>query len=387
LLLTATKIHDGRNWLPEGTMIETDNEGKILNIHNNAAHLDGVQFFDGVLAPGFVNAHCHLELSHLKGVIPEHTGLMAFLQMVIGRRNDFTDEQKVLAREEAFTYMLDNGIVALGDICNTNDVMEQRASGKMHFHNFVEALGFSETPQKSFDYVKQVYDNYAAQPQDKTILRQSIVPHAPYSVSYVLFRMISDFDKDALISIHNQECPDEDEYYLLKQGGVKGLLKMLGINDDFFKPSGKTSLQTYLEWMSPTHPFLFIHNTCTTQTDVEVAMTLLKNVYWCLCPNANLYIENRLPNVGMLKAKGANICVGTDSLSSNHQLSILAELVTLRNNFPAIDWEELLRWGTYNGAEALQMQHVVGSIEAGKTPGIINITGLDTMQAKSVRIV
>lgn len=386
MLLTATKIHDGRKWMPEHTVIEVDDNGTIVNIIQNAAHLDGVQFFDGVLAPGFVNAHCHLELSHMKGAIPEHTGLISFLQQVIGKRNGYTEEQKLTARKEAFAAMLANGIVAIGDICNTADVMEERASGKIHFHSFVESLGFSETPQKQFEYAKQVYNAYASQQGADSILRQSIVPHAPYSVSHVLFGLIDGFDKNALLSIHNQECRDEDEYYLLKQGGVQYLLRTLGIDDTFFKPSGKSSLQTYLEWLSPKHPFIFVHNTFSTQTDIEIAKALLNEPYWCLCPNANLYIENRLPDIEQFRRLKANICVGTDSLSSNHQLSILAELQTIKQHNPHIDWEELLRWGIYNGAQALQMQGKVGSLEKGKAPGLLHISGLDDNKPAVKRI-
>lgn len=384
MLLTAPRIHDGYKWLPEGTVIETDSKGSIVAIYPKDT-ITGATHYEGVLAPGFVNAHCHLELSHMKGVIPEHTGLITFLQNVMFKRNGFTDEHKDEARRQEFATMLENGIVAVGDISNTNDTIEQRAEGKMHFHSFVEAIGFNENPQKQFDYAISIEEKFAAQTNTSKILRQSIVPHAPYSVSHVLFSLIDKHDKNALLSIHNQECRDEDEYYLLKQGGVQTLLGSLGINDDFFKPSGKSSIQTYLEWLSPSHPFLFIHNTYTTENDVQVTQTLLPNVHWCLCPNANLYIENTLPDIAMLMRNKANICIGTDSLSSNHRLCIMSELYTIKQNMPGIDWEVLLNWATANGAQALQMQDVAGSIELGKQPGILHIQGLDNNHKPTVK--
>lgn len=181
MLLTASRIHNGYKWLPEGTIIETEDNGSIKAIHPKDS-ITGATHYDGVLAPGFVNAHCHLELSHMKGVIPEHTGLITFLQNVMFKRNGFTDEQKNEARRQEFESMLNNGIVAVGDICNANDTLEQRASGKMHFHSFVEAIGFNESPQKQFDYAVSVEQNFAAQKEGGKLLRQSIVPHAPYSV-------------------------------------------------------------------------------------------------------------------------------------------------------------------------------------------------------------
>lgn len=374
MFITAAKIHDGRKWLPEGTVIELAGDGTIVAIHAEKTDEHPVHY-DGVLAPGFVNVHCHLELSHMKGVIPEHTGLIPFLQNVMMHRNGFSDEQKTTARHTAFNAMLENGIVAVGDITNTTDTMDLRAEDKMHFHSFVETIGFNETPQKQFEYAVHVHDAFAQQTAEHR-LWQSIVPHAPYSVSKALFGMIDMHRKDELISIHNQEAKAEDEYYMAKTGGVQTLLHSLGINDDFFKPSGKSSLQTYLEWMSPSHPFIFVHNTYTPRTDVALAQKKLEQVYWCLCPNANLYIENTLPDIKMLMEEHAAICIGTDSLSSNHQLCVLSELASIREHCPGIDWETLLAWGTYNGACALQMQGIVGSIEPGKNPGIVQLHGL-----------
>lgn len=376
MLLTADRIHNGHTWLPAGSVIEINETGVITAIHDSEQ--PGTMHYEGVLSPGFVNAHCHLELSHMQGAIPEHTGLIPFLQRVMMQRNGFTDEQRAIARKEGFTAMQANGIVAVGDIANTTDTLDLRTSGQMHFHTFVESIGFTETPQKQFAYAGQVYDAFGSQQASSTHLSQSIVPHAPYSVSHVLFGMIDRHNPQSIISIHNQESRAEDEYYLLKQGGVQTLLHSLGIDDAFFKPSGKTSLQTYLEWLSPQHPFLFVHNTYTGQNDIQIAKALLPDVYWCLCPNANLYIENTLPDIGLFIAEHANICIGTDSLSSNHQLCILSELYTIKQSYPHITWETLLNWGTYNGASALKMQHMTGSFAVGMNPGILHITGLDT---------
>ncbi len=376
MLLTASKIHDGINWLPEGSVIETATDGTIVAIHEADKQTEATHY-EGILAPGFVNVHCHLELSHMKGIIPEHTGLVPFLQQVMQHRFGFTDEQKTIARQQAFNEMLDNGIVAVGDICNTNDTLPERASGKMHFHSFTEAIGFNEMPVKQFEYAVKTYDAFAAQDSDTHILNQSIVPHAPYSVSYALFKLIDQHNPDSIISIHNQETPAEDAFYISKEGAVRTLLSGLGIDDTFFHPSGKSSLQTYMRWLSPTHRLVLIHNTYTTAADITAVQRLLPDVYWCLCPNANMYIENRLPDINTLLRDANNICIGTDSLSSNHQLSIMAELQTIKQQYPNIDWSTLLRWATWNGARALQMQHLIGKIEEGKTPGIVQITDID----------
>jgi cytosine/adenosine deaminase-related metal-dependent hydrolase len=94
-------------------------------------------------------------------------------------------------------------------------------------------------------------------------------------------------------------------------------------------------------------------------------------LYWCFCPNANLYITGSLPDVEPFRDSGQTIVLGTDSLASNQQLSILAEMQTIRSSFPSIGVSELLGWASINGAKALQMEDSLGSFETGKQPGAI----------------
>ena len=121
-------------WLPEGTVLDVSENGTIVSILDGP-HPDAT-FYEGVLAPGFVNAHCHLELSHMKGVVPERTGLIPFLKTIPRHRNDFSEAEKATARQKAFDEMRSNGIVAVGDIANTTDTLDLRAQDKMHFHSF-----------------------------------------------------------------------------------------------------------------------------------------------------------------------------------------------------------------------------------------------------------
>ena len=99
----------------------------------------------------------------------------------------------------------------------------------------------------------------------------------------------------------------------------------------------------------------------------------LPSVYFCLCPNANLYIGNGLPNVPLLRNSGYPLVLGTDSLASNSKLSIWEEIQTLRKAFVHLPLGDFLRWATYNGACALGLQDQLGSFEKGKKPGVIEI--------------
>jgi cytosine/adenosine deaminase-related metal-dependent hydrolase len=360
-----------------GSVLETDEQRRIIAIHPPGSGIEADHHFEtGVLCPGFINAHCHLELSHMKGVIPEGTGLMVFLMQVMKLRSTPHEERDV-ARKEALNEMLRSGIVAVGDIANTTDTLDVRSSGQLQVHSFVEALGFLPvTAAKRFDAALQVWQTFADQQTGATRASQSITAHSPYSVSPDLFRLIDKHEPTSLLSIHNAESNDENEFYQQGTGGVTLLLDSIGLDTSFYTPHGNRALPTYGSWLSPDHRVILVHNTVATSDDIRWATGRFRETWWCLCPGANRYIEGNLPNVPMLIEETDNICIGTDSLASNHQLSVLAELQILKAFYPALQWESMLRWGTLNGAKALGMDDRIGSFDPGKQPGILHIADL-----------
>lgn len=349
-------------------VLSIDSIGTIKGIYTpqeaEERQLDDIQYHEGLLVPGFVNTHCHIELSNLKGLIPKHTGLPGFVKSVIKLRT--SDEYELnLAMLKADIEMYENGIVAVGDICNQLISKALKVNTPVYYHTFLEIMGFNpDLAKEAIKRAKQFKD-------DLSPLPVSIVPHAPYSVSPELFRELNTYAKyqDGPVTIHNQETADENAFFEQKTGGFLALFKFLGQDISFFKPSGKTSLQTYLPLLSPDLKTLLVHNTYTTAADVAYATGIHPNLYWCLCPHANLYIENMLPDVKMMRAAGLRITLGTDSLASNDSLSILSEMNLLQERFD-VPTDELLKWATFNGAEFLEIDRRFGSFELGKQPGI-----------------
>ena len=195
--------------------------------------------------------------------------------------------------------------------------------------------------------------------------------------------MINAFPNNNLLTIHNQETAAENEFFENGTGDFLRLYQQMGIDISFFKPTGKTSLQTWLPYFTKAQSIILVHNVCTSEEDLEFIKLQTPNsklqTFLCLCPNANLYISNMLPDVNMLMQHTDNIVLGTDSLASNDQLSILAEMKTLQQNCKDLDLETLLKWSTINGARALQLDKRLGSFEKGKQPGIILLEEVDNL--------
>jgi len=361
-------------------IITIDKNGKILNIENpngNFREIANLEFYNGILVPGFINTHCHIELSHLKGKIKEKIGLPNFVSQISKIR--ITDEEIIKNTiKTADQTMLSEGIVAVGDISNTNNSFNTKKQSKIIYHTFIEVFAVSNNMANIvFNKAKKLKNEL-----ENINLTSSIVPHAPYSVSSDLFELIKNQNQNAIISIHNQETESENQLFINKKGDLYNKFVEKGVNYNDFIITGKNSLETILNKLPKNNKILLVHNTYSKKKDVEKASKCLKTLYWCLCPNANLFIENKLPNINLLQKLKQKITIGTDSYAANHKLSILEELKTISKNFPELAFSEILKWATINGAELLNLTNKMGSFEIGKTPGINLISNFDYQNFK-----
>lgn len=358
--------------LRDGVVV-LDMVGRVLEVSAAGRYdINEVQRFSGALVPGFVNSHCHLELSHMKGVADTGTGLLKFIGTVV-RQRQAEGERIAAAIEEAEDEMLAGGIVAVGDISNKTVTIPQKSKGRIRYYTFVECFDFlqEQRAESALSGFRPAYD----QLDPVAGGRKSLVPHAPYSVSPALFGLLRESLEpgEHTISIHNQETPHEDALFLHGAGDFHRFFSDFGMSLEDFRHPGHTAIHYALQHLDPAHRTLFVHNTLTRPDDVRAAQAWSDKVYWATCPNANLYIENRLPDYAALLEAGARMTIGTDSLTSNWQLSVLEEMRTIQRFNSWIPFETLLRWATLHGAEALGFDRELGSLEPGKRPGVVHI--------------
>jgi cytosine/adenosine deaminase-related metal-dependent hydrolase len=382
---SANNIFTGETLLQGNNVLITTETGVIEAIVPLQEAGGDIEFYNGIISPGFVNGHCHLELSHLKGLIPEKTGLVEFVFKIITERH-FAEEQILTAIASAEEEMLQNGIVAVGDICNNVLTIPQKKKQLLRYHNFIEVSGFVPAFAKErFDKSTAILSEYRSTLPHQ---RSTLAPHAPYSVSEKLFELINDATANDLITIHNQETLHEEHFIKNRTGDFLKLYEKMGIDISFYEPSNKSSLQTWWPRLNKNQSLILVHNVTTLAEDIALIKpktdpanggTKLQT-FFCLCPNANRYITDSLPDVNMLIENNCTIVLGTDSLASNHQLNIVEEMKTLHQHFPSIPLQTMLQWATINGAKALQMDDKLGSFEKGKQPGIVLIDDVEDLR-------
>ncbi len=368
--LTANYIFSGYEILPMPAVLITDESGKVIDLVEPSQAGDGIEYLEGILSPGFINAHCHLELSHLRSQIARHTGLVDFVSQIIATRqgaNELIYEAIGHAEQE----MINNGIVAVGDICNTDYTVPQKKKERLYYHNFIEVSGFPPSVADiRFSRIENLLHAFTA-----ISSHNSIVPHAPYSVSEKLMQMVAGYPGNNLLTMHNQESAEENSLFTSGSGAFMELYRQLGIETGFFKAPGMSSLQYMLPMFKHFRPLILVHNVHTSAGDMDFAKKYFESeqqrLFFCLCPNANLYIGGELPNIKLMMEKGLNIVLGTDSLASNDQLDVYAEMKTLRTYFPDLPLATMLQWATSNGAEALGILDRYGSFGKGKKPGVL----------------
>jgi cytosine/adenosine deaminase-related metal-dependent hydrolase len=371
--ISADWIHQVTAKPLQNAMIVLDSDAKIIDLvyqADSGIEASNVKHYAGHIIPGFVNTHCHLELSGLSGKIPEKTGLDGFVNEINARMytDDFYDRDAIsLADRQMFR----NGINAVGDISNSEISFQTKQASNISYHTFIELFAFNpEKSEKVFQHGLALMELAA-----KSGLRAGISPHAPYSLSLPLMQKIAAFNqgKNSFLTIHNQESEAENEMFRSGTGKMVDRLSSFGINMSTWKGINDVPPAYFLHEFKAVERLILVHNTFTRQETIRWAQQQHAQIFWCLCPLANLYIENQLPDIEAFRNENAKLTLGTDSLASNHQLSIVEEMKAIHAFYPKITLEEMLPWATINGAKALGMENELGSIEVGKKPGLLHI--------------
>ncbi|MDT8400841.1 MAG: amidohydrolase family protein [Bacteroidales bacterium] len=373
--LSAQYIITGTGDILKRGIIATDTEGRITEITDTGGRpveLSKTEFYNGILVPGFVNCHCHIELSGLHKKAGEHMGLGEFIRKVRETRTrERKDELKSIA--EADKMMFKSGISACGDVCNTGISFEIKEGSPVKYINFLEVFGID--PRKAGKRISEVK---ALKKEAGRFSADSwIVPHSFYSMSATLLAMVKEVSSDnELNTVHFMES--EQETSLLKDagGGLMESYGAMGISPGMLYDRVPDHITGIMDYISPAGNLILVHNTFAGEKEIRAAVQR-GNCFFCLCPGSNLYIENALPPVTALMKMKADIVIGTDSLASNKSLDILGEMKIINSNFPDLSLEEMVGWATINGARALKIDSDYGSIEKGKKPGLVLIENAD----------
>ena len=371
--------------------VEMEDDGTVIRTGVCADPAAEPVFYDGALAPGFVNAHCHVELSYLKGQFRKGTGMAGFIDQINEMRDNKSMEEKVRDLTVAMDSLWEQGVVAMADISNCADTFAVKARHPMYTRTFLEVFGTEPEDcgavMEGVLKLKEVADSFG--------IDAAPTPHACYTMSPELVTAVSvEGLKSGFLSFHSEETEEEEE--MLKYGSGKMWENRVKAGMSVPPVTGKSSLLYFIDRLLAGHPapfdehILLVHECCLDQEGIDAAKAVMNHPFVAVCPLSNLFIHNALPPIGLMRRNGLKVCVGTDSLSSNDDLNIVDELFCLQRNFPEVPLGELLTWASRNGAEFLAKPEF-GTLAPGKRPGLVFIDHLDadgrlTAASKSRRL-
>ena len=370
--------------------VEYDEDGTVLATGPCAP---GEEVASGALVPGFVNAHCHVELSHLHKKFVKGSGMAGFIDQINALRDWAGRERKQELVKEWMDRMWADGVSAMADISNDDSSFDIKSSHPMYTRTFLEVFG--SEPEMCDGVMADVTELQKV--ADEAGIDAAPTPHSCYTMSPQLLSASAAAGLErGYLSYHSQESQEEEDLLLTGTGAMYENRVRNGMSTP--PVTGESSLKYFIHRLADARkaPYdghiLLVHNVCLQQEDIDAAKKVMNNVWWAVCPLSNIFIHNALPPIQLMRKNGLAIALGTDSLSSNDDLDMVAEMYCLHRNFPEVPMAEILTWASLNGARFLSKDKELGTLEKGKKPGIVRIYDVDgegfvTETSRSERVI
>jgi len=326
-----------------------------------------VDLGNAVILPGLVNAHTHLELSWMRGLVSPGGSMPAWASRLLAlRRASAGDPAGPIG--DAIREARAAGTSLVGEVTNTLAAYDLLADSQLGGAVFRELIGFGdEDPDPIVAHAETELDVLRPLPS----LRPSIVPHAPYSVAPALLRAIGRAGAGHPMSVHVGESPEEIQFLRDGTGAWRELLEQLGAWNERWDPPACGPVE-YLDRMGlVTSRLLAVHG--TQLTDLELARLANAGATVVACPRSNRWTGAGTPPVERFYASGVRVAIGTDSLASVEDLNLFNELAIVRRLAPDVPAARLLDSATRTGAAALGFSAEFGTLEPGKRADLIGV--------------
>ncbi len=330
--------------------IEVHN-GVITHVGKKRWEKTDIDHGPGVLMPPLVNAHLHLELSALKNQLSFYQGFRAWVKQLLEKRQALSIKEMKQAAKIQAEYLNQAGTFWIGDIAGLDIIKPMAGTLPLNGIFFQEFLG-TQVPE--------------ILPEKKNLQTFSLAGHAPHTTSPDVLKILKERTRSGgnVFSIHLAESDDESEFIRDRKGAWADFLISRGIDFSTWQIIGKTPVAYASHLGLLDRRTLAVHLLNVTLDDIRLLARSQAKV--CLCPRSNENLHGRLPDIDSMIRHGIAPALGTDSLASCDSLDVVDEMAFVQKKYPALDPYQIFAMGTVNGARALGIQHLTGTIEKGK---------------------
>lgn len=360
--------------------------GRIVSIERSRGpSAMGADYGEAVILPGFVNAHTHLELTHIAGRVSYRGSFVRWVEdLVAASRPVPPDETRVASIHEGIKRSLASGVTAIGDIGMGRHAIGAWAqtggeSGtdsddgltSPWMTGYLEVLGIGPRRDVPHERSLEVLSAACDAASSSELLRLGLSPHAPYSVDTSIYRRAIEYASAARrpFCTHLAETTDELQFLADGTGPLRDLLERWGLWDGSFMPPQCSAVEYAHRLGLLKAEALLVHVNYASDKDLELLAGHEAHV--AFCPRSHRFFGHRPHRFRDMLQRGINVCIGTDSLASNDSLSVLDELRFLYGENRSISPHVLLHMGTLAGARALGLGATCGSLTVGKSADFV----------------
>jgi cytosine/adenosine deaminase-related metal-dependent hydrolase len=340
MILRAKWFVDRNLLIHENGSVRVGKDPKILDLGNS------------ILLPGLVNSHCHLDYTRMRGLVPAGKTFEGWIRRISDLKKTWSQEDFVCSVQEGLQESLEFGTTQIGNwICSTKTVTPLNAV-PLRVLWFLELIVFKPSSLDS------EWDQWMRLVEGKSPLWSSgLAPHAPYTCHSKVVQDAALWSRKKKLpwSMHVAESKDEEEMMLHSRGVLYDRLNRLG--RDMTDCDQRTPLGTLKEvLMDLGGPLLRVHANHLHESDFQLLQSLPQGAHVSVvhCPRSHAFFGHTpFPFESLAKM---NVCLGTDSLASNADLSMFAEMKEFSAKHPAVSAMDVLRMATVNGARALGLE-------------------------------
>ena len=367
--------------------VVTVSQGKIVLVGKEKTVKDEINgkqidLGEGVIFPALINAHTHLDLSALNGRLDPGLGFLEWVKRLLAVRESLSNNDRLSGIAKALKEVHQSGTIAVGDWTGSLETDDYNRTNDLVRCAFFEVIGFSEqtlTLPASLTSNSELRtpNSPGFSPQSSIVNHPSSIKcfslgaHAPHSTSASLIKAAKTWTigHHRPLSIHVAESIEEEEFLFTGQGPWREFLGERGKWPGQWKAPGLTSVG-YLDSLGVLdEKTVCVHLTRANNEDLQLLKK--KQVPIVLCPRSNYFISRSLPPLCEMLQLGLNPALGTDSLASNHDLSLWEEMAFVHQAFPEIAPENILQMATLNGARSIDLEEKLGSLSQGKIAALL----------------
>jgi len=339
--------------------------GKFNDLKNQG----GVELIDlgeRILLPGLINAHCHLDYTLLRGEIPRQASFTDWIRAINAAKANISPHQYVESINDGFAEAARFGTTTVANLTAFPELIAQITEPirTWWFAELIDIRQPNDARRMANDAVERL----------KSTPRWGLAPHAPFTASPDLYRRCAEIarQQNALLTTHLAESVEEMQMSSATRGPLRDFLA--AINPNLFQSNGRTPVENVISTVgSIDDRWLIVHLNSIGNADAELLARQSTKCHVIHCPRSHEYFGHERFQFEQLRKLGFNICLGTDSLASNKDLSLFAEMRRFAEIHTNVSCREIIEMVTINAARALRQQSLLGCIQAGALADLIAI--------------